>query len=323
MADKTLSVLMANYNYGHYISEALEAILSQSFKPKEIIIIDDGSTDNSLSVINEFAENNPNIRVLRNEKNMGGLYSINRCLEVATGDYIYSAAADDKVLPGFFEKSMGLLSRYPAAGLSCSDITVFDGRRYIDNRMFLSLEARYFSPKEIFKIFRRDEFTPFLPHSVIVKRASLSRAGGYMSILKWSCDAFAHSVISFRDGICYLPEVLTMMRSHPGQQGISRAKKSHLEREVIRNIIDTAKRPEYADVLPMLERTVPFSSFPWEVLMVAVGRRDYWGFLSFKLLRFALFDKLIRRFLLRILPMSLCRRMVSASKRIKQIFLQR
>ena len=43
----TLSVVMCNYNHGHYIQEALQAILSQSFSPLEVIVIDDGSTDNS------------------------------------------------------------------------------------------------------------------------------------------------------------------------------------------------------------------------------------------------------------------------------------
>jgi len=50
----TLSVMMTNYNYGRYIAEALEAILTQSFQPKEVILVDDASTDNSIEVINEF-----------------------------------------------------------------------------------------------------------------------------------------------------------------------------------------------------------------------------------------------------------------------------
>jgi glycosyltransferase involved in cell wall biosynthesis len=112
---------MCNYNYGRYIGDAFEAILSQSYSPAEIIVLDDGSTDNSVAVIEEYAKKYVSIRFLKNEKNMGLNYSINRCLEASSGEYIYWAGSDDKVLPGFFEKSTNLLAQYPQAGLCCTE----------------------------------------------------------------------------------------------------------------------------------------------------------------------------------------------------------
>ena len=64
----TLSVVMCNYNHGHYIQEALQAILSQSFPPLEVIVIDDGSTDNSVQIIGGIAEKNPTVKFYRNVK---------------------------------------------------------------------------------------------------------------------------------------------------------------------------------------------------------------------------------------------------------------
>ena len=108
MTKSSLSVIMPNYNYANYIGEALNAILTQSFRPTEIIIVDDGSTDNSVAIIKEYMKNYSNIRLIQNEKNMGINYSNTLGLKKATGEYIYGCASDDRILPGFFEKSMEL-----------------------------------------------------------------------------------------------------------------------------------------------------------------------------------------------------------------------
>ena len=84
----TLSVVMCNYNHGHFIQEALQAILNQSFSPLEVIVIDDGSTDNSVHVIESIAEKNPSVKFYRNVKNEGVWYSSNRGAKIATGEYI-------------------------------------------------------------------------------------------------------------------------------------------------------------------------------------------------------------------------------------------
>ena len=119
MTSPTLSVITANYNHAHLIGEALDAILRQSLRPLELIVVDDGSTDNSVEVIERFARRDTTIRLVRNERNMGAQLTSNRGLQHASGAYMYFAAADDRILPGFFEKSIALLTQYPQAGLCC------------------------------------------------------------------------------------------------------------------------------------------------------------------------------------------------------------
>ena len=97
----TLSVVMSNYNHSHYIQEALQAILSQSFSPLEVIVIDDGSTDNSVQIIERIAKKNPTVKFYRNVENEGVWHSSNKGAKIATGEYIYFCAADDRVCPGF------------------------------------------------------------------------------------------------------------------------------------------------------------------------------------------------------------------------------
>src|SRR5437660_982296 len=113
MTSQKLSVVMANYNHCHYIGDALHGIMRQSFKPHEVIVVDDASTDDSVSVITRIAKDNPSVRLFRNNENRGPIASINHGIQHASGEYLYLAGADDKVLPELFGKSMELLAQHP------------------------------------------------------------------------------------------------------------------------------------------------------------------------------------------------------------------
>ena len=122
MTTPTLSVIMGNYNHAHYLVESISAILNQSFRPIEFIIIDDASTDNSVEIIEGFAKKDPRIRFFKNDKNLGNAPTYTRAYELMRGDYFILTAADDRVLPGLFEKSMAMLAKFPSAGF-CSAIS--------------------------------------------------------------------------------------------------------------------------------------------------------------------------------------------------------
>ncbi|MFC1767482.1 glycosyltransferase family 2 protein [Candidatus Margulisiibacteriota bacterium] len=313
---KTISVIMSNYNYGQWIGEALEAILTQSFSPIDVIVIDDASTDNSVEVVEKLMKKYPNLCLLRNEKNIGGLLSVKRGLEVAKGEYVYSASSDDKVLPGFFEKSMCLLEKYPEAGLCCSDVEVLSENGDIHRvRSGLGPRPQYFDPAESTRLFLKYALPPILPGTAIVKRSALDDAGGYMPDLKWTADLFAHIVICSRYGFCYIPEAGTTVRVGVWQGG-NVTGKWHVDRDIIKKAIEKVKTPRYKDVLPMFRRTTAFSQSSWEVLMVVIRNKDFWDFMSFRLLRFALFDKFVKRTLLKILPHQLYMRIAEKVKRI-------
>ena len=151
MKKGTLSVVISNYNHAHYLPESLQAILSQSYRPLEVIVIDDASTDNSVDVIESFARKDPIVHLYRNEQNRGVFFSANRGLNLAAGEYIYWAAADDRVCPGFFEKSMDILAQYPQAGL-CSSLFKLIGENGEDKgwvRSPVISQTRVFSAEEV------------------------------------------------------------------------------------------------------------------------------------------------------------------------------
>lgn len=88
-----VTIYLVNYNYGAYIKESIESVLNQTFSDYELIIIDDGSTDDSQAIINNYKEH-PKIKVVFQE-NMGLLKTINKAIDISRGDYIIRLDADD------------------------------------------------------------------------------------------------------------------------------------------------------------------------------------------------------------------------------------
>ena len=93
MAKPEVTVFMAVYNGEKFIRQAVESVLQQTFKDFELLIIDDGSSDNSLSIINGYADNR--IRVLKNMGNKGLAYTRNRGIDEARGKYFATLDCDD------------------------------------------------------------------------------------------------------------------------------------------------------------------------------------------------------------------------------------
>lgn len=212
MRQPTLSVVLPNYNHSLFLPKALEDILSQSFCPLEILVIDDGSNDNSIEVIERFVKEHPVVRLIRNMENRGVIYSANRGVELAFGDYIYFAAADDLILPGLFEKSMSLLARYPDAGLSSAIVeSERDGTRILFSLEDISLKDCFLSPADCIRLLRRRS-SWMGGNSTIFRRGALIEAGGFLPELGPLCDVFVEMVIAMKHGVCYIPTLLSVQR---------------------------------------------------------------------------------------------------------------
>ena len=103
-----ISVCMATFNGGKFIREQLESILSQLPPDAEIIIADDGSTDDTLLVVDSLNESR--IRVLPAERHLGVIYNFERALRASKGEIVFLADQDDVWLPGKVEKCLAALN---------------------------------------------------------------------------------------------------------------------------------------------------------------------------------------------------------------------
>jgi glycosyltransferase involved in cell wall biosynthesis len=106
-ASPTITVIMPVYNSEHYIREAIESILNQTFTDFQFLIIDDASTDQTISIINSYKD--PRIDLIEKVKNTGYTKSLNLGLKKARGKYIARMDSDDISLPERFEKQVAFL----------------------------------------------------------------------------------------------------------------------------------------------------------------------------------------------------------------------
>lgn len=111
-----VSVMMACYNAEKYISEAIESILCQTFDDFELIILDDGSTDNSLSICEYYRKKDNRVKLFKNEKNYGQVYTRNKMMDMAIGEYLAVMDADDVSLPQRLEVQVNFLEKHDLIG---------------------------------------------------------------------------------------------------------------------------------------------------------------------------------------------------------------
>ena len=108
-----ISIIITNYNYGEYVTKAIESVLNQTYSNIELIIINDGSTDDSDAVIKGVINKNPdrNIRYI-NRENKGVVYTRNEGMKLAKGEYISYLDADDYFSPRYISKSYKVAKEY-------------------------------------------------------------------------------------------------------------------------------------------------------------------------------------------------------------------
>ncbi len=107
-----ISVIMPVYNADRYVAKAVESILAQTFTDFEFLIIDDGSSDRSRSILQHYAARDPRIRLI-SRPNTGYVVALNEMLAKATGKYIARMDADDIALPERFAKQVAFLEANP------------------------------------------------------------------------------------------------------------------------------------------------------------------------------------------------------------------
>lgn len=128
-----VSVVMSVYNGEKYLGEAIKSVLNQSYSNFEFIIVNDGSADKSLSIIQSYTDKR--IVLIENKENKGLIYSLNKGLEIAKGEYIARMDADDICLPERFKWQVKEFQENPNAMIVGSDYYLLKGGKntYIKN----------------------------------------------------------------------------------------------------------------------------------------------------------------------------------------------
>ena len=120
-----VSVLMPAYNAQDYIAESIESILNQTFKDFELIIINDGSKDDTPKIVKKYAEKDKRIKFVNHKKNRGLIAVLNEGMDIAKGEYIARMDSDDISLPDRLKKQVKYLDKHTDVSLVGSSIEFF------------------------------------------------------------------------------------------------------------------------------------------------------------------------------------------------------
>ena len=207
---------LPTYNGAAYIAEALRSILNQTYQDFELLIVDDGSTDKTLEIVQSFSD--PRIQIHRNPERLGIPANWNRCLELAGGELVCLFHQDDVMLPDNLERKVHLLSADETVGFvhsgvetlvdesapsafadwieDATDDTVWDGPEYF--RILLLNGNRVCAP------------------TVLARRQALIDQGGFDQDLGFACDYAMWLRLCLRYRVGFLARPLVRYRWHGG-----------------------------------------------------------------------------------------------------------
>lgn len=124
--EKLVSVIVAAYNIEQYLPRCLDSLLAQTYRPLEIIVVDDGSADSTPSICDKYAAENENVKVVHREN--GGLSAArNTGLESASGDFVGFVDGDDWVEPRMYEEMLMACLKADAQIATCSYKQIGEG----------------------------------------------------------------------------------------------------------------------------------------------------------------------------------------------------
>ncbi len=224
----TVSVLMPVYNAERYLAEAVESVLAQTFADFEFIIIDDGSTDTSLALLQTFAARDARIRLI-SRPNTGLVGALNEGLATARGEFVARMDADDVSLPPRLETQVAYLRSHPeCVAVSCRVLLVDSEGAPLC--AWLQLETH----EQIDRAHLRGQGGAMVHPATLFRLKALQLVGGYRAETQDAEDLDLYLRLAEIGQLANCPQVLFHYRRHMLSVGVTRRERqARLARSVV------------------------------------------------------------------------------------------
>ena len=218
-----ISVITASYNYECYIKETIESVINQTYTNWELIIVDDGSKDNSVEVIKEYCKKDTRIKLFQHEngENRGLAETVQLALKQATGDWIVFLESDDTITSDYLEEKIKIANTNPEIGLIFNNINLFGDEERINkfNKGYIphmqeTLE-KVGNCNKLIKLFKNKGIQNLIPtFSVVMIKPDLLKDVDYNSPNKPALDFYLWLQIAKKTKYYYIDKKLTNWRMH-------------------------------------------------------------------------------------------------------------
>jgi hypothetical protein len=231
-----IAVIVPNRNDSRYLPRCIRSILDREDPPDELIVVDDQSTDNSVSLLRKLLSGKPRARLIESHVNLGTYGALDKGLEVSRSEYVLFLSANDFVLPGLFARARSCLARYPGAGLwSAMGWLVDEDDRLIRLHAspVVSLRDTYVPPERCTQLtYRLGNWS--VGSTLIYHRATLDAAGRFDAAYMGLADLVTTLVVASRRGLVYSAVPFGVSRIHSGSHLSRTLGKETLERILAR-----------------------------------------------------------------------------------------
>jgi len=224
-----ISIVVTSYNYAHFIRETLDSLASQTYKNIEVIVIDDGSRDNSVEVISEYVKKYDFIHLYThsNHDNKGLPASMRLGIEKSKGEYVAFCESDDYLRNDYVQKKVDIINRYENVGIVSNAIKMFGNQKDIEVRGWVCQHIRKLlkqggTPVDM----RYNQDFNFIPtlSSVMIKREILMDLDYNTPIPAW-IDFWLYRQILINNVLYFVDEELTFWRQHESYNGLENSSK--------------------------------------------------------------------------------------------------
>lgn len=234
--------MIPNWNDAHHLSVIVDEYNQQHRPPDQIVIVDDGSTDNSLETIGNLQREYDNITPSFLSYNQGPCVAVNHGMNLVTSEFVALTSANDRIKPGFLKKLVGVLESHPEAGLCfCDPGEVHElpdqTEKFIDFGYSLSKSPQYFARDALTQELARRSFT-FPTNAVVYRSNAVHEAGGLRLDLAYHADWFLTHFIALRYGVCYVPENLAYYRIHKNSYSLTHMQDKDLRTDILRRVLE-------------------------------------------------------------------------------------